>query len=141
MTNAKKTVLIIEDSPTQVLSLRLLLEAQGVNVIDTHYGERGVEMAKEYVPDAIVLDIEMPGMNGFEVSAQLSKDPETTHIPIIMLTAQDNAHALRKGLILGAVDFIPKDVFADAVLSETLYQLGIIEHSSLAIPGVSYDAN
>jgi twitching motility two-component system response regulator PilH len=79
------------------------------------------------MPDAVVLDIEMPGMNGFEVSVQLSRDNQTAHIPIIMFTSHDNTTALQKGMLLGAIDFIPKDIFADAVLIETLRQLSILD--------------
>ncbi len=127
MADNQKTALIIEDSVTQALSLRLLLENAGMAVLHAPNGGRGVSMAYQYLPNVIILDIEMPGMNGFEVSVQLSHDPRTEHIPIIMLTSHDNANNLLKGMRLGAIDFIPKDVFSDAVLLETLRQLKLIE--------------
>jgi len=134
MNNKKrKTVLIIEDSPTQALSLRSLLEDEGLNVLHAPSGRFGVEIAHDQLPDAIVLDIEMPGMNGYEVSVQLSNEPDTSHIPIIMLTRHDSLNMAQKGMILGAIDFIPKDVFADIVLLETLRQLDIVDSTNHAI--------
>lgn len=130
MTKEQKTVLVIEDSTTQALSLRMLLEGRGLKVLHAPNGEKGISMAHKYLPDAVVLDIEMPGMSGYEVSVQLSRDPDTEHIPIILLTAHDNVTALQKGITLGAIDFIPKDVFADAVLLETLHQLRILDGQS-----------
>ena len=129
MTDKLKTILIIEDSATQALSLRLLLEKEGLHVIHAVNGVQGIKMAHESLPDAVVLDIEMPGINGFEVAVQLSREPETQAIPIIMFTSHDNVTALQKGMMLGAIDFIPKDVFAEAVLLETLRQLDILEQN------------
>ena len=127
MTDKPKTILIIEDSVTQALSLRLLLEKEGLQVLHASNGVRGIEIAHERQPSAVVLDIEMPGISGFEVAVQLSREPETQSIPIIMLTSHDNVTAMQKGMLLGAIDFIPKDVFAEAVLLETLRQLDILE--------------
>jgi CheY-like chemotaxis protein len=92
MTNVKKTVLIVEDSPTQSLSLQLLLENEGLNVLHT--------------PDGI---------------------------PIIILTKLDDSNSMRKSLILGAIEFIPKDIFAETVLLETLKQLKILEKTSIDV--------
>lgn len=127
MNDHPKTILIVEDSLTQALSLRTLLEKEGLQVVHAENGNEGVKLAHKHLPAAIVLDIEMPGMNGFEVAVLLSKNPETEKIPIIMLTSHDNATALRKGIIMGVIDFIPKDVFAEAVLIETLRQLNILD--------------
>ena len=129
MANAQKTVLIIEDSPTQALSLQLLLENEGLSVLHAPDGTRGIQLAQELIPDAIVLDVELPGISGFEVAVILSSHHLTRHIPIIILTKLDDSVSLRKGLILGAHDFIPKDIFADAVLLETLKTFKLIDHT------------
>ncbi len=130
MTNAKKTVLIIEDSPTQALSLQSLLENEGLSTLHAPNGTLGIQLAKEQPPDAIVLDVELPGINGFEVAAILSKHSLTEQIPIIMLTKYDDNYSLQKGIILGATNFIPKDIFANAVLLETLRHLKILEQTT-----------
>lgn len=127
MTNTKKTVLVVEDSPTQALSLQMLLEREGLSVLHVPDGTKGIQMAKDHQPDAIVLDVELPGISGFEVAVTLSKHSLTEKIPIILLTKLDDANSLQKGMILGAVDFIPKDIFADAILLKTLRHLNILD--------------
>ncbi len=124
--NKAATILIVEDSQTQALSLQEFLEENGLQVLHARNGHQALEMAENHLPDAIVLDIEMPGMNGFEVSANLVRTQSTKHIPIIMLTAHDSANMLQRGITFGAIDFIPKDVFAHTVLLETLRQLGLV---------------
>ena len=86
-------------------------------------------MAHQLQPDVIVLDIQMPEMNGFQVCEQLKEANETANIPVILFTRHDDDEAVVLGLQMGAVDFIPKDAFADAVLIETLRQMGLIPSS------------
>jgi two-component system cell cycle response regulator len=126
MTDKKKTILIVEDSPVQALSASQLLEDKGLNTICAVNGEAGLDMARQNLPDAILLDIQMPGMDGLEVCRRLQADPKTSGIPIILLTSQDNPETLRRGFDGGAVDFIPKDAFYGTILIETLRQLEII---------------
>lgn len=122
----KKKILVVEDSPTQALHMQTLLEQEGVDVFLAHDGRAGLQMAQELHPDLIVLDVQMPGMNGFQVCRQLKGQRETKDIPIIMFTRHDEQEAVVLGLQTGAVDYIPKDAFADAVLLETLRQMKFI---------------
>ncbi len=126
MANTNKTVLIVEDSPAQALFLEHMLTEEGLQVLWASDGRSGVAMARQHAPDVIVLDIEMPEMNGFEACRCLKEDPQTSDIPIVMLTVRDEAAAAMRGIDLGAVDFIPKDVFSAPVLLETLRQLQIV---------------
>ena len=126
MTDKKKTILIVEDSPVQALSALRLLEDKGLHAMCAVNGEIGLDMARRNLPDAILLDIQMPGMDGLEVCRRLQADPKTSGIPIILLTSQDNPETLRRGFADGAVDFIPKDAFYGTILVETLRQLKII---------------
>jgi len=119
-------VLIVEDSPTQALSLQKLLEDQGLRTVVAPNGRVGLEMARNWQPDVIVLDIKMRNMDGFEVCQRLQDNPDTSHIPVVMLTAYSEPPMLRQSIYLGAVDFIPKDDFANAVLLETLRQLQVL---------------
>ena len=122
-----KTVLLVEDNKTQALHLQTLLEREGLYVAWADGGRVGVQMAQQLLPDLIVLDIQMPEMNGFQVCQQLKDAHDTANIPIIMFTRHDDPEAVVLGLETGAVDYIPKDAFADAVLLETLRQMGLIE--------------
>lgn len=122
----EKTVLIVEDSPTQALHLRTLLEDAGLTVFVADNGETGIDYARRNHPRAIVLDLEMPGMNGLQVCMQLKKDRTTALIPVILLTHLDATEMVFRGLQIGAVEYIPKDAFADAVLLESFRQMGLI---------------
>jgi CheY-like chemotaxis protein len=121
-----KTILVVEDSPVQALALSKLLERQGLLVTCAPNGVAGLKLAHDQHPDAIILDIQMPEMDGLEVCHYLHRDPQTVNIPIVLLTAQESPDVLRDGLEDGAVDFIPKDAFSDVVLLETLRQLEIL---------------
>lgn len=122
-----KTVLVVEDSPTQALHLQSLLEQEDLAVVCAWNGQVGLQMAHQVHPDIIVLDVQMPDLNGFQVCQLLKEADDTANIPIIMLTRHDDPEAVTQGLQAGVTDYIPKDAFADAVLLETLRQMGVIE--------------
>jgi DNA-binding response OmpR family regulator len=122
----QRTILLVEDSATQALRLKALLEEQGLLVAWASGGGAGLQMARQLRPDLILLDVQMPDMNGFQVCRQLKGDQDTVDIPIIMLTRHDDSEAVVLGVQLGVTDYIPKDAFADAVLLETLRQMGLI---------------
>ena len=121
-----KTILVIEDSVTQALHLQALLEEAGLQVIWAQNGQAGVKMARQAQPDLVVLDVQLPDMNGFQVCQDLKSQNDTQHIPVIMFTRHDDPEAVVLGLQTGVVDYIPKDAFADAVLIETLRQMGYV---------------
>lgn len=123
------TVLIIEDSPVQAQAMGLTLEGHGLQVKYARDGMVGVGMAELCRPQAIIMDVEMPHMNGIIACQQLKANPKTADIPVIMLTAYSRLNTMERSLAEGAVDFIPKDAFAMAVLVETLRQLNVIRDS------------
>jgi CheY-like chemotaxis protein len=122
----KKTILVIEDSPTQALHVQTLLENEGICVELAADGIEGIALAQRANPDLIVLDMQLPEMNGLQVCEQLKGGQETCHIPVIMLTRYEDPEMVTQGLESGVIDYIPKDAFADAVLLETLRQMGLI---------------
>ncbi len=126
MAKLDKTVLIVEDSPAQALALEHLLKEEGLLVLWAPDGQVGVTLAQQHLPDAVVLDVEMPKMGGFEACRCLKDNPRTADIPVVMLTVRDDANTALRGIDLGAVDFIPKDAFSGPVLLETLRQLHIL---------------
>ena len=84
----QETVLIVDDSPTEMHVIRGILEKGGYRVITAVDGESGVAEAKHSKPDLILMDVVMPGLNGFQATRQLSRNPETSEIPIIMVTTK-----------------------------------------------------
>ena len=129
MANAEqKSILIIEDSTTQFLHLRLLLEEHGLQVAWAETGLKGVDMAQELQPDLIILDLRLPDIDGLQVAKQLrlKSKPAIASIPIILMTRYGDTELIQQALQIGVNEYIPKDTFADAVLVETLRRMGLI---------------
>ncbi|WP_291329671.1 response regulator [Desulfovibrio sp. UCD-KL4C] len=121
-------VLIIDDEPFNLEFLELVLRQRGYRIITANNGRTGIELAEKKQPDLILLDIMMPGENGFECATILRLSPETSEIPIIFLTALDDAKSTRKGFDAGAVDFIPKPFEYREVLHRIRLHLKITEN-------------
>ncbi len=108
MGEKKKKILFIEDEPDQIMMISLRLERNGYEVVSSMSGEGGLKMAVGEKPDLILLDVIMPGMDGFEVCRRLRKDPVTKHIPIISTTAAGMDDVENQCLTAGADDCIRK---------------------------------
>jgi DNA-binding response OmpR family regulator len=101
-------VLVIDDEAPIRLLCRVNLEAEGMDVIEAADGPSGVEKAREEEPDVILLDVMMPGLDGWRVAEQLLEDDRTTRIPIIFLTARAEFRDRARGLDIGGVDYVTK---------------------------------
>lgn len=112
----KDEVLIVEDTPESLALLSELIANAGFSVRQAQDGEMGLLSARSKLPNIILLDIRMPGINGFEVCRQLKSDENTASVPIIFLSALQDVEAKIKGLQLGAADFITKPYEPDEVL-------------------------
>ncbi|WP_341939201.1 twitching motility response regulator PilH [Marinimicrobium sp. C2-29] len=108
-------VLIIDDSPTEIYKLSSMLEKQGHEALTAETGEDGIALAKKELPDVVLMDIVMPGLNGFQATRQLSKSPETAHIPVIIVTTKDQQTDRVWGMRQGAKDFLVKPVTAETL--------------------------
>lgn len=115
---ADATILIVDDSPTETHILKGIVESGGYKVITASDGESGVAAAKESKPDLVLMDVVMPGLNGFQATRQLSKLPETQHIPIIVVTTKDQETDRAWGLRQGAKEYVVKPVAADELLGK-----------------------
>lgn len=109
-------VMIVDDSPTEVHVLQTMLTKNGHEVIVATSGEEGVEMAKKEMPDLVLMDVVMPGMNGFQATRQLSKNTETSSIPVIMVTTKDQETDKVWAMRQGAKDYIVKPVQEKALI-------------------------
>jgi two-component system alkaline phosphatase synthesis response regulator PhoP len=101
-------VLVIDDEAPIRLLCRVNLEAEGMDVIEAADGPSGVERARDEEPDVILLDVMMPGLDGWRVAEQLLEDDRTTGIPIIFLTARAEFRDRARGMDIGGVDYITK---------------------------------
>jgi len=117
-------VLIVDDSPTEMHILSGILEQQGYTILSAVDGEKGVVAAREEQPDLILMDVVMPGMNGFQATRLLSRDEATKHIPIIIVTTKDQETDRVWGLRQGAKDYVTKPVSKDELLTKIKNILG-----------------
>ena len=102
------TILIVDDDPAGRHTLESILDQQGYQLVMAENGIQALEKAEQCLPDVILLDVMMPGMDGFEVCQLIRKNPLVAEIPIIMLTALDDRKSLLDGLEAGADDYITK---------------------------------
>jgi two-component system, OmpR family, alkaline phosphatase synthesis response regulator PhoP len=101
-------VLVVDDEAPIRLLCRVNLEAEGMEVLEAADGETGLETARAEKPDVVLLDVMMPGMDGWQVAERLVEDAETNEIPLIFLTARAELRDRARGLELGGVDYITK---------------------------------
>lgn len=101
-------ILIVDDSPTEVHVYQGYLEKNGHQVSVATSGEEGIEKCKEILPDLVLMDVVMPGMNGFQATRHLSKDEATKNIPIIIITTKNQETDKVWGMRQGAKDYIVK---------------------------------
>ncbi|MGH8383690.1 twitching motility response regulator PilH [Pseudomonas sp.] len=109
-------VLIVDDSPTEMYKLTGMLEKHGHQVLKAENGADGVALARQEQPDAVLMDIVMPGVNGFQATRQLSKTPETAHIPVIIVTTKDQETDKVWGKRQGASDYLTKPVDEETLI-------------------------
>ncbi|MBV7576705.1 response regulator [Pseudomonas sp. PDM32] len=116
------TLLAIDDDPQSLIVLSKTLTSE-YEVLLAKHSEQGIALARSARPDLIILDIMMPGMDGFQVLGELKRHPETTSIPVIFLTSRSSVEDERLGLLLGAVDYIAKPISPPVVLARVSAQL------------------
>jgi two-component system phosphate regulon response regulator PhoB len=113
---AKEKILVVDDEEDILELVKFNLSREGYQVVCTGSGEKALKITKRDIPDLIVLDLMLPGMDGFEVASRLNQDPVTKDIPIVMLTAKTEESDVVAGLELGADDYITKP-FSPRVLA------------------------
>ncbi len=118
-----KNLLIVDDEPNAVVPIQFLMEQQGYKVMIAERGEDALDLIYQYKPDLVLLDIMLPGINGFEVCEIIRLNPEYRSIKIIFLTALGREEQIAKGLALGADAYITKPYSNDelvAIVKEVL---------------------
>ena len=109
-------ILIVDDSPTQTLSLAKLLKKHGHEILTARDGAEGVEVAKAEIPDLVLMDVVMPKINGFQATRQITKNPSTSHVPVIIVTTKDQETDRIWGERQGAKGYVTKPVDEDTLL-------------------------
>ena len=112
-------VLIVDDSQTEAKRFTQFLEKNGHSVITASSGEEGIATARDEMPDLIVMDVVMPGLNGFQATRQLTRDDATKHIPVVIVTTKNQETDKVWGRRQGASAYLTKPV-AESLLIETI---------------------
>lgn len=141
-------ILVVDDIPMNVRLLESKLSAEYFEVVTASDGPSALKAAAELAPDLILLDVMMPGMDGFEVSRRLKADPKTRHIPVVMVTALRDTSDRVRGLDAGADDFLTKPVNDVALFARvrSLTRLKVmmdelrLRHAASGQIDASYDA-
>ncbi len=117
-------VLVVDDSPTELHLLTKYLEAGGHQTLTAADGEEGLATARSELPDLILMDVVMPGLNGFQATRKISRDPATSGIPVVMITTKDQDTDREWGMRQGARAYLVKPVSETQLLSAVDEVLG-----------------
>jgi twitching motility two-component system response regulator PilH len=112
-------VLIVDDSPTETYAFQGMLEKHGYEVLTADNGADGVALARQELPDVVLMDIVMPGLNGFQATRQLTKGADTAHIPVVIVTTKDQETDRVWGRRQGASGYLVKPV-SEEELTKTI---------------------
>ncbi len=119
-------ILIVDDSPTEVHVMKGALEQGGFEVAVAVNGEEAITMARELHPSLIFMDVVMPGMNGFQATRNIARDPETSDIPVVMVTTKGQETDKIWGMRQGAVDYLVKPVRPPELLAKAQSMLSAL---------------
>ena len=111
-------ILVVDDSPTERHVLVELLTRKGYQVLTAESGEEGIEKAKSEQPDLVLMDVVMPGLNGYQATRTLNRDDATKHIPVIVCTSKGQATDKIWGLRQGAQDYMVKPINPEELLAK-----------------------
>jgi len=113
-------IMIVDDSPTEVHIMKTALEKHGFQTMSASDGSECLTLAREVRPDLIFMDVVMPGLNGFQATRTLSRDPKTKSIPVVMVTTKDQESDRIWGMRQGAVDYLVKPVDASDLVAKAV---------------------
>lgn len=105
-----KNILIIDDDPATTRLLEVLLTREGYNILTENLSDNAMQATKNYQPDLIILDLMMPGTDGFEICQTMKNDPELANIPVLMFTSANQADIRKQALAVGINEYITKPI-------------------------------
>lgn len=112
------SILIVDDSPTYQLSISQILHKHGHACLIANTGEEGIIMTRQHMPDLVLMDVIMPGnICGFKATRTITKNPDTNHIPVVIVSTKNQESDRLWGLRQGACDYVNKPVIEDKILA------------------------
>jgi len=109
-------ILIVDDSPTDAYLVKNILESNGYKTSEASSGDEGVTKAETLKPNLILMDVVMPGLNGFQATRKITKNPATSAIPVVIISSKNMESDRAWGLMQGAKEFLVKPVKQDELL-------------------------
>lgn len=116
-------ILVVDDSPTETFRFREILTKHGYEVIEAANGADGVTMAQAELPDLVLMDVVMPGVNGFQATREISRGSTTKHIPVVIVSTKDQATDRVWGKRQGARDYLTKPIDEQQLIDVIKQQL------------------
>ena len=110
-------ILVVDDSPSEMAKFRDILTRHQYEVIEAHTGDDGMQKANEFFPDVILMDVVMPEMNGFQATRKLTRDPKTSHIPVVIISTKNQETDRVWGKRQGARDYLSKPITEEALIT------------------------
>lgn len=110
-------ILVVDDSPSEMAKFRDILTRHQHEVIEANTGDTGVKKANECLPDIILMDVVMPEMNGFQATRKLTRDPKTSHIPVVIISTKNQETDRVWGKRQGARDYLSKPITEEALIT------------------------
>ncbi|MBO7110866.1 MAG: response regulator [Bacteroidaceae bacterium] len=120
---SKYTVLIVDDIPVNIILLKTMLARTNVKILTAVNGQEALDMVRQLKPNVVLLDIQMPILNGMEVLKEIKADPQLKDTAVIMVSAYTSAEDIEQSMSLGASGFIKKPVIMDILLSSVTAEL------------------
>ena len=110
-------ILVVDDSPSEMAKFRDILTRHQYEVIEAHTGDDGIQKANEFFPDVILMDVVMPEMNGFQATRKLTRDPKTSHIPVVIISTKNQETDRVWGKRQGTRDYLSKPITEEALIT------------------------
>ena len=110
-------ILVVDDSPSEMAKFRDILTRHQYEVIEAHTGDDGIQKANEFFPDVILMDVVMPEMNGFQATRKLTRDPKSSHIPVVIISTKNQETDRVWGKRQGARDYLSKPITEEALIT------------------------
>lgn len=126
---SKYTVLVVDDIPVNILLVKGMLSRFKFNIMSANSGKEALELMTRSLPDIILMDVMMPGMNGFETTRAIRSNSNTSHIPVIILSALNSDADIKEGLEAGANDFITKPFIQERIINSIANQITLSERN------------
>lgn len=122
-------VLIVDDIPVNVLLIKSMIQGMKFNILSANSGQEALEKAAAERPDVILMDVMMPGMNGYDCTRALRANPATEHIPVIIVSALTSDSDMKEGLAAGANDFLTKPIIKERIINCIINQISLAKQS------------